>query len=135
MLLACDLPVQAFQRHPNVLPVTYHSGYNSAVAITLGRDSAAACAPVFVSQVDLAKKPQEFVELYHSIIPDADVKERVPVLVHGPKRLADHTTIVVSHTQQNTYERYCQAKVKRTAAPLASACRPLLHGSTCVSRG
>lgn len=47
-------------------------------------------------QVDLANKPQEFVELYHSIVPDRDVRERVPVLVHGPKRLVDHATIVVS---------------------------------------
>lgn len=44
----------------------------------------------------MANKSQEFVELYHSIIPDKDVRERVPVLVHGPKRLVDHTTIVVS---------------------------------------
>jgi hypothetical protein len=47
-------------------------------------------------QVDMANKSTEFVELYHSIIPDKDVRERVPVLVHGPKRLVDHTTIVVS---------------------------------------
>lgn len=46
-------------------------------------------------QVDLANKTQEFVELYHSIIPDKDLKERVPVLVHGPKRLVDPTVIVV----------------------------------------
>lgn len=45
-------------------------------------------------KVDLANKPQEFVELYHSIIPDKDVRERVPVLVHGSKRLVDHNIIV-----------------------------------------
>jgi glutathione S-transferase len=45
-------------------------------------------------KVDMSNKSEEFVELYHSIIPDRDVRERVPVLVHGPKRLVDHTTIV-----------------------------------------
>jgi hypothetical protein len=33
--------------------------------------------------------------LYHSIIPDKDLKERVPVLVHGNKRLVDSAVIVV----------------------------------------
>ena len=46
-------------------------------------------------QVDLSNKSQDFVELYHSIIPDKDLRERVPVLVHGPKRLVDPTVIVV----------------------------------------
>jgi hypothetical protein len=50
-------------------------------------------------QVDMSNKSEEFVELYHSIIPDRDVRERVPVLVHGPKRLVDHTTIVVCPAQ------------------------------------
>ena len=53
------------------------------------------CCCDSATQVDLANKPQEFVELYHSIIPDKDVRERVPVLVHGPKRLVDCVTIVV----------------------------------------
>lgn len=47
----------------------------------------------------MSNKSEEFVELYHSIIPDRYVRERVPVLVHGPKRLVDHTTIVVRAAQ------------------------------------
>lgn len=46
------------------------------------------------TQVDMSKKPTEFKELYHSIIPDTDVRERVPVLVNGTNRLVDSTTIV-----------------------------------------
>eukprot|EP00879_Flechtneria_rotunda_P011732 GHRR01012253.1.p1 GENE.GHRR01012253.1~~GHRR01012253.1.p1 ORF type:complete len:264 (+),score=87.09 GHRR01012253.1:401-1192(+) len=45
-------------------------------------------------KVDLSSKPTEFKELYHSIIPDKDVRERVPVLVNGTNRLVDSTTIV-----------------------------------------
>jgi hypothetical protein len=44
----------------------------------------------------MANKPEEFRELYHSIIPDAAAKEHLPVLVHGSKRLVDHAVIVVS---------------------------------------
>lgn len=50
--------------------------------------------PSAALQVDLGSKPTEFVELYHSIIPDKDVRERVPVLVNGTNRLVDSTTIV-----------------------------------------
>jgi glutathione S-transferase len=47
-----------------------------------------------VPQVDMANKTQDFIELYHSIIPDKDVRERVPVLVNGSHRLVDSHTIV-----------------------------------------
>jgi hypothetical protein len=40
-------------------------------------------------QVNLGAKPQEFVELYHSIIPDRDERESVPVLLNGTNRLVD----------------------------------------------
>jgi hypothetical protein len=40
-------------------------------------------------QVNLGAKPQEFVELYHSIIPDRGERERVPVLLNGTNRLVD----------------------------------------------
>lgn len=65
-------------------------------------------------QVDLSNKSQEFVELYHSIIPDKDLKERVPVLVHGNKRLVDSAVIVV---------RVC-------ASSCACAC-PCVHMRAC----
>ncbi|KAF8072808.1 GSTU2 [Scenedesmus sp. PABB004] len=45
-------------------------------------------------KVDLGAKPADFVELYHSVIPDVDVRERVPVLVNGSDILVDGPTIV-----------------------------------------
>jgi glutathione S-transferase len=43
--------------------------------------------------VDLANKPSEFVDLYHSIVTDRAAKEHVPLLVDGQTRLVDATII------------------------------------------
>jgi glutathione S-transferase len=71
-------------------------------------------------KVDLSKKPVDFKELYHSIIPDRDVRERVPVLVNGTNRLVDSTIIVEylaaaypdSGTPLSPLDPYTAARVK-----------------------
>jgi hypothetical protein len=88
-------------------------------------------------QVDMSAKPQEFIELYHSIIPDKDVRERVPVLVHGPKRLVDQNTIVVRRTLRCSLPNRLLAKLSRRRQPsrrhwfeFRDACRPASHPDT-----
>jgi len=44
-------------------------------------------------KVDLATKPSEFIELYHSIITDKTAKEAVPVFVDGKTRLVESDII------------------------------------------
>lgn len=39
-------------------------------------------------------RPEEFSELYHSIVPDRAARERVPLLLDGPQRLVDAGVIV-----------------------------------------
>jgi glutathione S-transferase len=45
------------------------------------------------AQVDLATKPAEFIELYHSIVTDKAAKEAVPVIVDGKTRLVESRII------------------------------------------
>jgi glutathione S-transferase len=44
-------------------------------------------------KVDLSTRDGDFLELYHSIIPDLSVRERVPVMVNGHTRLCDSLII------------------------------------------
>lgn len=69
--------------------------------------------------------------MLHSIIPDKDVRERVPVLVHGPKRLVDHTTIVVSLPSCCLSGRYQHAHAMLAAQ--SRRCLGLGLGHACVS--
>lgn len=45
-------------------------------------------------QVAPGARPEEFSELYHSIVPDRAARERVPLLLDGPQRLVDAGVIV-----------------------------------------
>ncbi|KAF6251488.1 hypothetical protein COO60DRAFT_611407 [Scenedesmus sp. NREL 46B-D3] len=92
-------------------------------------------------KVNLGAKPQDFVELYHSIIPDKDERERVPVLLNGTNRLVDSTTIVEylaaaypdSGTALMPPDAYTAARVKLFSRYFADHVVPAYHHLVKVS--